>query len=155
MSQITRGRLIASQMRVRLEGVWDQAGVVGLRVESVRVGAETRELRGAGGDWSGAAGMLGLMLRCVVVVAVAVTVDVRGARFAGDGLIVGSVTGASKSLGWLRVATILEVLPNVRGELRVANVIVLELAHGRWELEAACDQPHSQPRHQNNTTSQQ
>jgi len=61
------------------------------------VGAEVRELRGAGGDWSGAVGMLGVMLRCVVVVAV--TADVRGARFAGDGLIGGSVAGVSKSLG--------------------------------------------------------
>jgi len=32
VSQITRGRLIASQMRVRFEGVWDQAGFGRVRV---------------------------------------------------------------------------------------------------------------------------
>lgn len=128
---------MASQMRVRLEGVWDHAGVEGVRVESVRVGAEVRGARSAGGDCTGAVGMLGVMLRCVVVVvvAVAVAVDVRGARFKGDGLTGGSVAGASKSLGWLRVATILKALPNARGDLCVASVLVLVLAHedGTWK----------------------
>jgi len=151
VSQITRGRLIASQMRVRLEGVCDQAGVESGRVESVRVGAEVKELRGAGGDWSGAVGMLGVMLRSVVVVAFAV--DVRGARFAGDGLIGGSGTGASKSLGWLRVATILEASSNARGKLCVANGKVLELAHGdgSWKQRAINPTP-TPPSKQHNVT---
>ena len=107
MSQTTSGRETASQSRVRLEGVWDQVeGDVG-RLEDVE------EVRGVGdvmrvgevATWFVGVVVavdLEVVLGRWVVESRVVVVSARVERFVGD-----SEGGASKSLGWLRVATIL------------------------------------------------
>lgn len=107
VSQTTSGRETASQSRVRLEGVWDQVeGDVG-RLEDVE------EVRGVGdvmrvgevATWFVGVVVavdLEVVLGRWVVESRVVVVSARVERFVGD-----SEGGASKSLGWLRVATIL------------------------------------------------
>lgn len=107
MSQITRGRETASQRRVRFEGVWDQGVGDEGRLEAVEVVRGVGEVRRAGevATWFVdvvVAVDLEVLLGRWVGESLVLAVSARVERFVGD-----SVGGASKSLGWLRVATIL------------------------------------------------
>ena len=94
MSQITRGRLRASQIRVRLEGVW-------VHVEEVVV----RERR-AGVERVGVSGGEAVRSESRERAALAV----RVVRLVGEGLAGVLVSeGGSKSRGWFLVATMVEV----------------------------------------------
>jgi hypothetical protein len=103
VSQSTKGRLIASQRRVRVEGVWVQ-----------RPAARARE---------GSVGLVRVMFVVVVLVVVAgavlegvgvgealrAAVELRVVRFVGEvsPAALGLRVGGGKSLGWLRVATMM------------------------------------------------
>jgi hypothetical protein len=96
VSQRTKGRLIASQIRVRVEGVCVQRPAARARegaaalVRVMEVVVEVLGLEGVG---------VGEALRAV---------ELRVARLVGeDSAALGLRVGGGKSLGWLRVATIL------------------------------------------------
>ncbi|KAI6890256.1 hypothetical protein KC325_g106 [Hortaea werneckii] len=104
VSQITSGREMASQSRVRLEGVWDHGEEDVGRLEAVEevrwLGDVTRV--GEVPTWFVVAVDLEVVLGRWVGESLVLAVSARVERFVGD-----SEGGASKSLGWLRVATIL------------------------------------------------
>lgn len=115
---------MASQRRVRLEGVWDhEEGEVGRleAVEGVRgVGDVIRV--GEVATWFVVGVVVAVGLEVVlgrwVGASLVLVVSARVERFVGD-----SEGGASKSLGWLRVATML--LTGIAAQLMKAVCFLL------------------------------
>lgn len=88
MSQTTSGREMASQRRVRLDGVWDHCPAV--EREVLERGA--RVVIGVEGE-----GEVGVAFAALLVVGVAV--ELRVVRLRGEGSGVGVAPGESKSVG--------------------------------------------------------